>query len=117
MQEGMSTKELRWVGSSLNDVSALPYEAKRKIGYALRDVQEGLTPADSKPLPGLGAKVWEIAVDARSDTYRAIYTLQLTDAIYVLHVFQKKSKHGKAMPREDIEVIQRRLQRVLAGEV
>ncbi len=51
----------------------------------------------------------EIVERDRSGTYRAVYTAQLGDAIYVLHVFQKKSKRGIATPKQDIDLIRRRL--------
>ena len=38
--------------------------------------------------------------------------MKFEDAVYILHVFQKKAKHGIATPREDLEVIRKRLQRV-----
>jgi len=31
--------------------------------------------------------------------------------VYVLHAFQKKSKHGIATPKQDIELIEARLKR------
>jgi len=36
-------------------------------------------------------------VDDDGDTYRAIYTVEFREVLYVLHVFKKKSKHGIAM--------------------
>jgi len=27
-------------------------------------------------------------------TYRAVYTVRLADSVYVLHAFEKKSRHG-----------------------
>ena len=44
-----------------------------------------------------------------SGTYRAVYTVQFRDAIYVLHVFQKKSRRGIATPRKDMDLIRSRL--------
>jgi len=35
----------------------------------------------------------------------------MPNAIFVLHVFQKKSKHGIATPKQDIELIKSRLKR------
>jgi phage-related protein len=35
--------------------------------------------------------------------------VQLKDAIYVLHAFQKKAKRGVATPKPDIDLIKRRL--------
>jgi phage-related protein len=42
-------------------------------------------------------------------TYRAVYTVRFADAVYVLHVFQKKSKRGIATPKRDVELIKTRL--------
>jgi phage-related protein len=41
-------------------------------------------------------------------TYRAIYTVKFKEAIAVLHVFQKKSKHGIATPKQDVDLIKSR---------
>lgn len=43
-----------------------------------------------------------------SNTYRAVYTAQFAGLIYVLHVFQKKSKRGIATPKKDMDLIQQR---------
>ncbi len=51
----------------------------------------------------------EIVEDFDGDTWRAVYTVAIADAIYVLHFFQKKSKRGIATPKRDIELIKRRL--------
>lgn len=51
----------------------------------------------------------EIVEDFRTDTYRAVYTVQFADAVYVLHAFQKKSKRGVETPKSDIELIRSRL--------
>jgi len=61
----------------------------------------------------------EIIKDYRGDTFRAVYTLRYEGAVYVLHVFQKKSKTGRETPRRDIELIQQRLreaERIAKGE-
>jgi len=44
-----------------------------------------------------------------SGTYRAVYTVQFANAIYVLHAFQKKSRSGVATPQKDLNLIRRRL--------
>jgi phage-related protein len=43
------------------------------------------------------------------DSWRAMYTVRYTEAIYVLHAFQKKSKRGIATPKKDIDLIRQRL--------
>jgi phage-related protein len=40
---------------------------------------------------------------------RAIYTVRIAAAVYVLHVFRKKSKKGIATPKADIDLIKKRL--------
>ena len=38
-----------------------------------------------------------------------MYTVKFTAAVYVLHCFQKKSKHGIATPQPDRDLIESRL--------
>lgn len=101
-------KQLVWVGSSLDDLRGLPEEPKRAIGYALSEVQEGEYPRNAKPLSGLGG-VYEIRADHDTNTYRAVYVVNLGANLYVLHVFQKKSKSGIATPPADMNLIRARL--------
>ena len=105
-------KPLEWVGSSLEDLKDFPEDVQGEIGYALYLAQIGDKHPDTKPLKGFkGASVLEIVEDFDRDTYRAIYTVKLPKAVYVLHVFQKKSKHGIATPKQDIDLIEARIQR------
>ncbi len=106
-------KPLRWVGSSLQDLRAFPDDVQRVTGYALYLAQTGGKHPDAKPLKGFrGAGVLEVVDDFERDTYRAVYTVRFRTAVYVLHVFQKKAKHGIATPREDIELVRARPQQV-----
>ena len=41
------------------------------------------------------------------ETYRAAYAV-FPEVVYVLHVFQKKSKRGIATPKHELAVIRRR---------
>ena len=47
--------------------------------------------------------------DYRGGTFRAVYTVRFFGVLYVLHVFQKKSKRGIETPQADIERIRARL--------
>jgi len=60
--------------------------------------------------------VLEIVSDFRGDTFRAVYTVRFPRAVYVLHVFQKKSKRGIATPQREIELVKRRLAQVVKVE-
>jgi len=54
-------------------------------------------------------KPLEIVEDHDGSTYSAVYTIRFSNAVYVLHTFQKKSKKGIATPKQDIELIKSRL--------
>ncbi len=80
------------------------------MGYALYRAQIGEKHRNAKPLKGFGgAGVLEIVADHVGDTFRAVYTVKFASVIYVLHVFQKKSKSGIKTSTEDVKLIQRRL--------
>jgi phage-related protein len=58
-------------------------------------------------LPGAG--VLEVVEDHDGNTYRAAYTVRFAEVVYVLHVFQKKSKKGIETPKHVIDLIKARL--------
>lgn len=94
-------KSLRWIGKSLNDLKLMPEKVKDEVGFALHEAQRGNKGLGVKPLKGfMGAGVLEVISSHDGDTYRAVY---------VLHVFQKKSKRGIATPKLEMELIKQRL--------
>ena len=105
-------RRLAWVGASYDDLKALPRPVQREFGIALRMAQLKQMPRRAKPLKGFGgAGVLELIDDFDGDTYRAVYTVRLQQAVYVLHVFQKKSKRGRELPKSDRALIESRLRR------
>src|SRR6266704_2703508 len=103
-------KPLAWLTSTKRDLMALPDEVIDTFGYALHLAQTGRKHEQAKPLHGFGsAGVLEIVEDWRGNAYRAVYTVRFAAAVFVLHVFQKKSKSGIATPRQDMELIRERL--------
>lgn len=101
-------KPLVWVGSSHEILKEFPSEIQDEMGYALYVAQIGDKHPKAKPLKGFSG-VMEIRSNYASDTYRAVYTTKISDVIYVLHAFQKKSKRGIETPRREIALIKRRL--------
>ena len=98
------------MGTSLKDLRGFPDKVQDDIGYALYLAQLGEKHEAAKPLKGFaGAGVLEIVESHDGDAYRAVYTVKLARAVYVLHVFQKKSKRGIATPKSEIEFIKQRL--------
>jgi phage-related protein len=112
MAEGapVQLRHLEWIGSAKKDLQALPEEVVDVFGYALYLAQTGRKHDQAKPLRGFGsAGVLEVVEDRRGDTYRAVYTVQYAVRVFVLHVFQKKSKSGIATPKPDLALIRNRL--------
>jgi phage-related protein len=105
-------KPVIWIGSAKTDLSGFPEDIKDAMGFALYVAQQGRKHPDAKPLRGFGGVgVLEIVENHAGDTYRAVYTVRLAGRVYVLHSFQKKSKHGIATPRAEIALIKSRLKR------
>ena len=98
------------MGTSLRDLRSFPAAVRVDIGHALFAAQEGKIDPAAKPLKGFGgASVLEVVASHHGNAWRAVYTVRFQDAIYVLHVFQKKSTKGIATPAREIELIKRRL--------
>jgi phage-related protein len=93
------------MGDSLKRLRQFPLDVRHDAGYQLDKVQRGEQPDDFKPIPSIGKGIEEIRIWDDSGTYRVIYTVQLTDAIYVLHVFQKKTQR---MRKYDMELARKR---------
>ena len=106
------TKPVVWIGSAKDDLVTFPEEVVRAIGFALYEAQKGNKHPSAKPLHSFGgAGVLEIVEDHEGDTYRAVYTVRLGGRVYVLHAFQKKSRHGISTPRTEIDRVKARLRK------
>ena len=110
MDKSPSLKPLYWLGSSKRDLLSLPGPVEDLFGYALYLAQDGRKHEQAKPLKGFGsAGVLEVVEDWDRSTYRAVYTVRFEGVVFVLHIFQKKSKRGAATPKADIDLIHQRL--------
>lgn len=110
--QDLPIKPVVWIGTSRQDLRKLPGDVRDVFGYALYLAQTGRKHPSTKPLKGFGgASVLEVVEDFRGDAYRAVYTVKFAEAVYVLHVFQKKATRGVATPRHEIELISERLKR------
>ncbi|HLX80273.1 MAG TPA: type II toxin-antitoxin system RelE/ParE family toxin [Burkholderiales bacterium] len=87
-----------------------PPDARNESGYQLERVQRGSEPKNWKPMPSIGLGVNEIRVRI-GGAFRVIYVAKFVEAIYVLHVFQKRSRKTD---KSDIELSRRRYRAMLA---
>ena len=102
-------KQVIWMGSSREDLSAFPREARREIGYQLEHVQEGVDPDDWEPMSAVGPGVREIRVQESSGAFRCIYLAKRPEGIYVLHCFQKKTRKTS---RQDLDLAEIRFKAI-----
>jgi phage-related protein len=115
MRRKVTRKPLKWLGDSLEALSAFPVEVKKSMGHALHLAQTGMKAIHAKPMRGFGgAGVLEVVEDDRGSTYRAVYTVKFGELVYVLHAFQKKSTKGIATPKPDVDLIKQRLKEAAA---
>lgn len=109
----MSTpKDLWFIGGSRADIQArtLPEEVRDAFGHTLWMVQMGETPDNITPFEGSKSnEVLKITERFDGDTYRCVFAAKFEHAVYILHVFQKKSTSGISTPRKDIDTVYRRL--------
>ena len=101
-------KPLKFLGSSLDDLRNFPNEVRRAAGFELHAVQCGLEPTDWKPMPGIGVGVKEIRIHVFGE-WRILYVAKFSEAVYVLHAFQKKTQKTK---RPDVELAHQRYQQL-----
>ena len=105
-------KDILWVKAAQKDFDGFPAGAREIMRAALVVAAEGRKADIAKPMKGLGSGVMEIALPYRSNAYRVVYAVQIGNAIWVVHAFQKKSTKGIATPLKEVELIKARLKRI-----
>ncbi|MGY6275373.1 type II toxin-antitoxin system RelE/ParE family toxin [Methylomonas sp. MgM2] len=108
----MSLKPIAFLGDSLNCLRDFPEDVRQDAGFQLDKVQRGRQPDDFKPIPSIGKGVEELRIWDETGTYRIIYLARLSDAIYVLHAFQKKTQ---TTAKRDIELASKRYNDLIRG--
>ena len=101
-----------FLGDSLKCLREFPEDARQDAGYQLDRVQRGDQPYDFKPMPSIGKGVEEIRVWQDSGSYRVVDTARFTDAVYVLHAFQKKTQ---VTSRRDMGLGKQRFSQLMRG--
>jgi phage-related protein len=109
MEPPKRDRQLIYLGSSKKDAETLPQDVKDLFTDALRMALAGETHQDAKPFRYHGSGVYEVVADYRSDTFREVYTVRYPEVVFVIHIFQKKSKRGSETPKQDKETIEKRL--------
>jgi phage-related protein len=66
-------KEIRWIGSSYDDLLAFPEDARREAGFQLGKVQAGLEPTGWKSFDDVGVGTKEIRIKDASVLSRDVH--------------------------------------------
>jgi phage-related protein len=106
------TRPVSWIRAALKEFESFPEGAKSICLAALTVAAEGSKADIAKPMRGLGAGVFEVALPFKGDAFRVAYAVQLAEEIWVVHAFQKKSTQGIKTPQREINVIKDRLKRL-----
>ena len=108
-------KPVRWLGSSRSAMRRAPDEVKIDGGYELYRLQLGQEPIDWKPMATVGPGTAEIRIHGPAP-YRVLYVARFEEAVYVLHVFEKKRGKTSALDLETGRARYRELTRLRARE-
>jgi len=106
------TRPVSWVKAAQKAYAKFPRAAQERIDQALMLAAEGRKADIAKPMKGLGSGVFEIALKHRTNAYRAVYAVQIDEAVWVLHAFQKKAGSGIKTPKSEIALLRDRLRRL-----
>jgi phage-related protein len=102
----IATKPLFWRGDSYESICDLSEDLQTDLGYMLHQVQAGLVPSNYRPMSSIGPGVYELRASDADGIARAVYIAKYPEAVYVLHVFQKKTQNT---PKKDIDKAATRL--------
>jgi phage-related protein len=118
-EDGMpeSERPVRYAAASIErEILKFPPDVQDEAAHAILMAQMGDKAEGVIPMKGYpGWSVLEIRIDELGDTYRVVYTTADRDHIWVLHAFMKKSNRGRKTPQKEIDLIQARYKRVMAG--
>lgn len=106
------TKPVSWIKAALKDFAALPDDVQSICLTALTIAAEGGKADIAKPMKGMGSGVLEVALAVGGDAFRVVYAVRLSDEIWVVHAFQKKSTRGISTPKREIDLFKDRLKRL-----
>jgi phage-related protein len=105
-------RQISWLKSALKDFSDFPVDVQQDAAQALSIAARGGKADTAKPFKGVGSGVFEIALRHRGDAFRVLYAVQIGDALWVIHAFQKKSKSGIKTPQVEVDLIIERMKRL-----
>ena len=105
-------KPLRFIDYRQKDLRDMPATVRQALGLDLMAVQYGGEPRDFKPMPSVGSGAYEIRYRDDNGAFRVVYVAKFSDAVYVLHAFQKKTQKTS---KPDLDLATNRYKRLVGA--
>ncbi len=102
-------KLLHFLGSSLRNLKKFPVAVQEETGFELCNIQKGQSPSDWKPMSVIGPGAMELRIHVGGE-YRVVYVAKFAEAVYVLHIFAKKTPKTA---KPDLELAKHRYNQLL----
>lgn len=106
------TRLISWIKAARKEFEEFPEDVQCDMFDALTIAAEGGKSDKAKPFKGVDGGVFEIALRYRGDAFRTLYAVKIDTDIWVIHVFQKKSKSGIKTPQMEVDLVGERLKRL-----
>jgi phage-related protein len=106
------TRLISWIKAARKEFEEFPEDVQSDIFDAVTIAAEGGKSDKAKPFKGVDGGVFEIALRYRGDAFRALYAVKIDKDIWVIHVFQKKSKSRIKTPQIEVDLVRERLKRL-----
>jgi phage-related protein len=106
------TRPVSWIKAALKEFDSFPDGARSICLASLTIAAEGGKADIAKPIHGMGSGVIQIALPFKGEAFRVVYAVQLSEDIWVVHAFQKKSTQGIKTPKREIDLVKDRLKRL-----
>jgi len=106
------TRRISWIKAARKEFEEFPEDVQSDMLDALTVAAEGGKSDKAKRFKGVDGGMFEIALRYRGDAFRALYAVKIDTDIWVIHVFQKKSKSGIKTPQMEVDLVRERLKRL-----
>jgi phage-related protein len=83
---------LAWIGSSRQELLALPMDIRQFFAHALDSARRGEPHDAARMMKGFDDGVWQVVRTERDITYRTVYAVQSDETILVLYCSRRKTR-------------------------
>jgi phage-related protein len=94
-------------------LDSLDVQTQARLAWSIEQLRIRNVAAREPLVKKLGAKLWELREESRTNIYRVLYCFVSGRRIVLLHGFQKKTQKT---PRGEIALAERRLERFIGRE-